>query len=108
MAGTEIPEDGLSSTDVGSHVPLEINEKIVPTVDTHGAISEERSPIEEKLAESENNSDLVASTAEIKTNFGFLPIPKNCRISPTKPFNFNLGINILFGFACTFTVPSIL
>jgi hypothetical protein len=43
---------------------------------------------------------------ESKVNFGLLPAPKNCQISAPKPFKFNLTINILFGLASTFTVPS--
>ena len=52
------------------------------------------------------DSETESTTEEevCKRNFGFLPIPKNCRVSPTKPFKFNLAINILFGFASTFTV----
>jgi len=44
------------------------------------------------------------SLEESKTNFWILPVPKNCRVSPTKPYHFNLATNILFGFASTFTV----
>jgi hypothetical protein len=52
------------------------------------------------------NDDTVStlSSKEHHVNFGFLPIPKNCRVSQTKPFKFNLAVNLLFGFASTFTV----
>ena len=60
---------------------------------------------DEKLASFENDTISILSVAETKANFGFLPIPKNCRISATKPFKFNLAINILFGIATAFTVP---
>jgi hypothetical protein len=49
----------------------------------------------------------ATSTApESTVNFGFLPVPTNCRVSPTKPYKLNLAINILFAFASTFTVFS--
>jgi hypothetical protein len=61
---------------------------------------------DEKIAGPNDDDDCIStiSTKETKVNFGFLPIPKRCRITPTHPFKFNLTINILFGFASTFTV----
>jgi hypothetical protein len=59
---------------------------------------------EEKVASPEDDAISTLSTKETKVNFGFLPIPKRCRITPTHPFKFNLAINILFGFASTSTV----
>jgi hypothetical protein len=59
---------------------------------------------DEKVAVPEDDELSTISTKETKVNFGFLPIPKRCRITPTHPFKFNLTINILFGFASTFTV----
>jgi hypothetical protein len=61
---------------------------------------------DEKIAVPDDDDDDGISTKETKVNFGFLPIPKRCRITPTHPFKFNLTINILFGFASTFTVIS--
>ena len=57
-----------------------------------------------KLEIPENDAISILSTKESKVNFGFLPVPRNCRVSETKPFKFNLTINILFGLASTFTV----
>jgi hypothetical protein len=59
---------------------------------------------DEKIAAPEDDELSTISTKGTKVNFGFLPIPKRCRITPTHPFKFNLTINILFGFASTFTV----
>jgi hypothetical protein len=58
----------------------------------------------ERLEAPEDKAVSILSGKETKVNFGFLPIPKNCRVSQTKPFKFNLAINLLFGFASTFTV----
>jgi hypothetical protein len=60
--------------------------------------------LDKKLEASDHDTLHAQSAPETKVNFGFLPVPRNCRITPTKPFKFNLAINILFGFACTFTV----
>jgi hypothetical protein len=59
---------------------------------------------EVKLAPIDDDAISTLSKKESKVNFGFLPIPARCRITPTRPFKFNLAINILFGFASTFTV----
>jgi hypothetical protein len=60
---------------------------------------------DEKIAVPDDDDGIsTISIKETKVNFGFLPIPKRCRITPTHPFKFNLTINILFGFASTFTV----
>ena len=58
----------------------------------------------------ELGNDDARSTTSVqgsKTNFGFLLVPKNCRVSPTKPYHLNLATNILFGFASTFTVVTL-
>jgi hypothetical protein len=69
-----------------------------PAPDSTGAVPEVKlSPVDEDAIS-------TLSSKETKVNFGFLPIPRRCRITPTKPFKFNLAINILFGFASTFTV----
>jgi hypothetical protein len=69
--------------------------------------SQEAGVVAEKIASSEvANRETLSDPEpeETKVNFGFLPVPKSCRVSPTKPFKFNLAINLLFGFASTFTV----
>ena len=33
--------------------------------------------------------------------------PKRCRYDPDKPFGFSMGLNLLFGFAGTFTVANL-
>ncbi|KAJ6455478.1 major facilitator superfamily domain-containing protein [Mycena sanguinolenta] len=40
-------------------------------------------------------------------DFGFLPIPRRLRYDPQKPFHFGLLLNVLFGFASTFTVANL-
>ncbi|KAJ7914289.1 major facilitator superfamily domain-containing protein [Mycena leptocephala] len=40
-------------------------------------------------------------------DFGFLPIPRRLRYDPEKPFRFGLVLNVLFGFASTFTVANL-
>ena len=80
---------------------MEIDEKIA---DIQSSRDSKTCGEDEELASIENNAISTLSAEETKVNFGFLPIPKNCRVSATKPFKFNLAINILFGFASTFTV----
>ena len=95
------PDEGVTDSSVDS---LESSEK---GVDTGGMDSPKLSPVDGKVETPVNDTSSTLSTEpETKVNFGFLPIPKNCRVSPTKPFHFNLAINLLFGFASTFTVLS--
>jgi hypothetical protein len=100
------PEEVAKSTiDEGVIQPsLEIPEKSAApdnaTPDLTGDVPEG------KFAPVEDDAISTLSTRETKVNFGFLPIPARCRITPTRPFKFNLAINILFGFASTFTVYS--
>ena len=95
------PDEGVTGSSVDS---LESSEKSAATV---GTDSPKLSPVDEKVETTVTNAASTLSTEpETKVNFGFLPIPKNCRVSPTKPFHFNLAINLLFGFASTFTVLS--
>ena len=95
------PDEGVTGSSVDS---LESSEKGATTV---GTDPPKLSPVDEKVETTVNDAASTLSTEpETKVNFGFLPIPKNCRVSPTKPFHFNLAINLLFGFASTFTVLS--
>ena len=96
-------------TEIKAHrvvsLTIEIDEKFADTMaarDSGTGGGDKRSP------SAENNASSTLSVAETKVNFGFLPIPKNCQVSETKPFKFNLAINILFGFASTFTVRRLL
>ena len=57
----------------------------------------------QKIATNDDAQSTMSAQGS-NTNFGFFPVPKNCRVSPTKPFKLNLATNILFGFASTFTV----
>lgn len=36
-------------------------------------------------------------------DFGILPIPKQLRYDPNKPFHFGVALNLAFGFASTFS-----
>lgn len=92
---TEIKAQGVVSFTV------EIDEKIADTGSSRDYKTFEG---DETQASVEKNAISTLSNEETKVNFGFLPIPKNCRVSASKPFKFNLAINILFGFASTFTV----
>ena len=92
---TEIKAHGVIS------LTIEIDEKIADPA----ARDSETGGGDEKLASAENDTISILSVAETKVNFGFLPIPKNCRVSATKPFKFNLAINILFGFAHLHRTP---
>ncbi|KAF7357362.1 putative transporter YgaY [Mycena sanguinolenta] len=47
------------------------------------------------------------TTALMTHDFGFLPIPQRLRYNPQKPFHFGLLLNVLFGFASTFTVANL-
>ena len=93
------PDEGVTDSSV---TPLENPDARAATIATdHAKIS----PLDEKVEISVNDAASTLSTEpETKVNFGFLPIPKNCRVSPMKPFHFNLAINLLFGFASMFTV----
>lgn len=96
------PDEGVTDS---SATTLENSEKSAAIA---GADPVKLAPVDEKVETPLNDASSTLSTeAETKVNFGFLPIPKNCRVSPTKPFHFNLAINILFGFASTFTVYSL-
>jgi hypothetical protein len=88
------------------HSP-EIEEK--PSEGPEGTVTHslgETSIANEKLEElaATDDTQSIMSLQGSKTNFGFLPVPERCRVSPTKPYKFNLATNILFGFASTFTV----
>ncbi|KAJ7205289.1 major facilitator superfamily domain-containing protein [Mycena pura] len=48
-----------------------------------------------------------ASATATKYDFGFLLIPRPLRHDPKKPFHFGLLLNVLFGFASTFTVANL-
>jgi hypothetical protein len=94
------PDEGVTDSS------LESSEKFAAT---SGRDPPKLSPMDEKVESSVNDAASTLSTEpETKVNFGFLPVPKNCRVSPTKPFHFNLAINLLFGFASTFTVLQLL
>jgi hypothetical protein len=80
---------------------IEIDEKSANTISSRDS---ETDGGDEKLGSVEKFALSIFSIEETKVNFGFLPIPKNCRVGATKPFKFNLAINILFGLASTFTV----
>lgn len=106
----EIREDRAAISTIDDGAPLhspEVNEKISERSGSECNLSVAQSP-EVKIEKLEENDD-AASTLSVqgsKVNFGFLPVPKNCRVSPTKPYKLNLATNILFGFASTFTVTS--
>jgi hypothetical protein len=63
--------------------------------------------------EKPSNADSGAVAPEKTTatpmthDFGFLPIPRRLRYDPEKPFRFGLVLNVLFGFASTFTVANL-
>jgi hypothetical protein len=42
-----------------------------------------------------------------KKDFGLLPIPKRLQYNPERPVHFGLWMQILFGFASTFTVSNL-
>lgn len=57
--------------------------------------------------------EVAGEVAEEKTilarrtkDFGFLPIPHRLQWDPTKPPKFGLGMNLVFAFACAFSVVS--
>jgi hypothetical protein len=106
MTETDIHKT-ISATVDQEGVTLVAPEKLSETevesseIPTRGGTDEKSSPVD-------SESESTAEEEFCKRNFGFLPIPKNCRVSPTKPFKFNLAINLLFGFASTFTVDSTL
>jgi hypothetical protein len=106
MTETEIHKTMSATIDQGLVPPAE--EKLSDTdvdsseVPTPSGTDEKSSPVG---SETESTTEVEEFC---KRNFGFLPIPKNCRVSPTKPFKFNLAINLLFGFASTFTVRTLL
>jgi len=104
MAQNKPDEVAKSTVDEGVVQPsLEIREKVDSGTDI--TVPESAGDIPEgKFGGVEDDAISTISTRETKVNFGFLPIPARCRITPTKPFKFNLAINILFGFASTFTV----
>jgi hypothetical protein len=94
-----------STIDEGVIQPsLEIPEKSAAAVEDNPAPDSTGAVPEVKLSPVDDDAISTLSSKETKVNFGFLPIPRRCRITPTKPFKFNLAINILFGFASTFTV----
>lgn len=59
------------------------------------------------------NNDSVETTLETKTfvpathNLWIIPIPVKKRYHPDRNFQFGLGLNLLFGFAATFTVANL-
>jgi len=65
------------------------------------------SGVETKIETLGNDAVSTVSTHEKHTNFGFLPIPRNCQVSESKPFHFNMTICILFGIGSTFTVANL-
>ena len=104
MAQNKPEEVAKSTIDEGVIQPsLEIPEKVATGKDNTAPESAGDVP-EGKIVPVDDDAVSTLSTRETKVNFGFLPIPARCRITPTKPFKFNLAINILFGFASTFTV----
>ncbi|KAK0231434.1 MFS superfamily [Armillaria fumosa] len=40
-------------------------------------------------------------------DLGFIPIPRRLRYDPDRPFQFGIGLNVLFAFACTFMVANL-
>ncbi|SJL01269.1 related to dityrosine transporter [Armillaria ostoyae] len=40
-------------------------------------------------------------------DLGFIPIPRRLRYDPARPFQFGIGLNVLFAFACTFMVANL-
>lgn len=88
-------DQGVAPVDPEKLSETEVESSEIPT----------RGGTDEKSSPGDPETESTAEEEEFcKRNFGFLPIPKNCRVSPTKPFKFNLAINLLFGFASTFTV----
>jgi len=104
----EIREDRAAISAIDAGVPLyspEVNEKISENSGSECNSSAAQSS-EVKIEKLEENGDAISTLSKqrSKVNFGFLPVPKNCRVSPTKPYKLNLATNMLFGFASTFTV----
>src|SRR5271154_6368317 len=101
MAHNKPDEVAKSTIDEGViQASLEITEK--PTTQNNTALDLTGTVPGVTLVSVDDDTISTLSTRETKVNFGFLPIPARCRITPTKPFKFNLAINILFGFASTF------
>jgi hypothetical protein len=106
----------MTETEIRKTISATVDQGVAPVAEEKLSDAEvESSEIPTRSGTDEKPSPVdseIESTAEeefCKLNFGFLPIPKNCRVSPTKPFKFNLAINLLFGFASTFTVgPAVL
>ncbi|KAK0452013.1 major facilitator superfamily domain-containing protein [Desarmillaria tabescens] len=40
-------------------------------------------------------------------DLGLIPIPRRLRYNPAKPFQFGIGLNVLFAFACTFMIANL-
>ncbi|MCJ1355665.1 MAG: hypothetical protein MMC33_005657 [Icmadophila ericetorum] len=55
-----------------------------------------------------SNDTLVEPPSRWRRAYNILTwTPKNCRYDPDKPFAFSLPLNLLFAFACTFTVANL-
>jgi len=85
----------------------EISEKIADSSSSEVSNTKDGSGIETKIETPENDVASTVPKHEKKTNFGFLPIPRNCQVSESKPFHFNMTICILFGIGSTFTVANL-
>ncbi len=42
-------------------------------------------------------------SSTLTKDLGFIPIPRRLRYDPARPFQFGIGLNVLFAFACTFS-----
>ncbi|KAJ7149236.1 major facilitator superfamily domain-containing protein [Mycena crocata] len=61
------------------------------------------------MSSRENSSDSPLERQKSSTthDFGFIPIPQRLRYDSEKPFHFGIVLNVLFGFASTFTVANL-
>jgi hypothetical protein len=61
-----------------------------------------RSSIEKRIFATVRNNEFARTCWRVVTW-----TPKRCRWDPESPPKFNMGLNLLFGFACTFTVANL-
>ncbi|KAJ3878479.1 major facilitator superfamily domain-containing protein [Lentinula edodes] len=80
------------------------NRSVKVTVTTDPGISEP--PTDSFSATAPPDSDKLANWYTPK-DFGLIPIPKQLRYDPDKPFHFGMFLNVLFGVTSTFSVANL-
>ncbi|KAL8291331.1 hypothetical protein RQP46_002309 [Phenoliferia psychrophenolica] len=64
-------------------------------------------PFESEIAIGLAADTPAAASKGPATDFGFLPIPEQCRYDPAHPFVFSMRLNAIFAIAATITVSNL-